>query len=378
MWTGYDNKMNNKKRKIAGLLIDLGMYVVMLAQMLYVFTGNAVHEWLGVSFFLLLIGHLVLKRRWFHLFRHRKGKLFSSRRFADLMILMLLMCLAVLSLSSMGVSRLLFPNVKFLGNPSFHSTLATLSLTMMVIHGGMHGYFGAKNKKKAIAVIVVLSAVSLGIGFGLVPYLNRHFRTVEIDQEILTSVESLDWKAGKPLVVYFTRVGNTDFDPDIDAVSGASLLKLDGELTGNTQFMAKILQKMLNCDIAAIQLTQNRYPSSYAETCTVGGKEIKAQERPEIGPIDVSDYDDIILVYPIWWGTIPMPVATFLESDSFTGKNIYLIATQGSSGFASSTKDIQALVPDAKVEEGVSVYCDDIPKSASYLKDWVNSLSEEK
>lgn len=132
-----------------------------------------------------------------------------------------------------------------------------------------------------------------------------------------------------------------------------------------------MLQELLECDTAAIELTGTRYPSSYAETCTVGGRELREQARPEIRDIDASAHEDILLVYPIWWGTIPMPVATFLESQSFAGKHIYLIATQGSSGFVSSTKDIRALVPEAVVEEGISVYCDDIPKSAQLLERWM-------
>lgn len=362
---------NIKLRKIVGLIVDVAMYTVMLAQMLYVVTGNAVHEWLGISFFVLLICHIILKRVWFKNFFRRKGKLFSARRFADLMIILLLGCLILLSFSSMGVSRLIFPDVKFLGSPTLHSTLATLALTFAVIHGGMHGYFVAKNKIKAAVIIAILSGAALGIGFGLVPYLNRHYRTVEISYTSTSTDEKLNWKSEKPLVVYFTRVGNTNFDPDIDAVSGASLLRVDGELTGNTQFMADMFKELIECDTVPIELIGNLYPSSYAETCEVGGREIKANARPEIKDIDVSNYNDIILVYPIWWGTIPMPVATFLENNSFDGKNIYLIATQGSSGFVSSTKDIRSLVPNATVEEGISVYCDDIPKSAVLLSDWL-------
>lgn len=362
---------NTKTKKIVGLIIDLAMYAVMLAQMLYVITGNPLHEWLGVTFFILLIFHLIIKRAWFKQVYNRKVNLKSARRFADLMIILLLICLFLLSFSSMGVSRLLFPNIKFLGNPTLHTILATLGLTFALIHGGMHGYFGAKNKKKAVVIIVLLSLASLGIGFGLVPYLNRHYRTVEISYNSVLPDEKINWKSGKPLVVYFTRVGNTNFDSNIDAVSGASLLMVDGELTGNTQFMAAMLNELIDCDIVPIELTGKLYPSSYSETCTVGGKEIKENARPEIEDIDISDYNDIILVYPIWWGTIPMPVASFLENNSFDGKNIYLIATQGSSGFASSTKNIKTLVPNANVVEGISVYCDDIPKSAQLLANWL-------
>lgn len=41
------------------------------------------------------------------------------------------------------------------------------------------------------------------------------------------------------LIAYFSRVGNTDFPDDIDAVTSASLLKDDGKLYGNIRSMSQ-------------------------------------------------------------------------------------------------------------------------------------------
>lgn len=354
--------------KKIGIVVDVLMYIIMLMQMAYVFTGNDLHEWLGIGFFICLTTHVILKRHWFKGVFSRKGKLLSSRRFADLMIIALLLDLVLLMFSSMGVSRTIFPKIHFLGSPDFHRLLATLGLTIATIHGGMHYYWKAKNKKKASLIIALLAIGAFCIGQFLVPYLNRHLRIVEINSSE-DSGEIYQWKEESPLVVYFTRVGNTDFESDIDAVSGASLLIEDGILKGNTQFMAEQLEKNMQCDVKAITLTEYKYPSSYSETCAVGGEELKNQYRPSIEPIDISEYESIILIYPIWWGTIPMPVASFLENNDFENKNVYLVATQGSSGFASSTEDIKRLIPNANVYEVISVYCDDIPKSKDMIID---------
>lgn len=90
--------MNHKTRKTAGLIIDLLMYILLLMQMLYVFTGNDVHEWMGIGFFVCLILHLILKRKWFLSFYKRKSRMFSGRRIADFLIILLLLCLCVLVL----------------------------------------------------------------------------------------------------------------------------------------------------------------------------------------------------------------------------------------------------------------------------------------
>ena len=360
--------------KKAGIAADVLMYLILMVQMLYVFTGNIIHEWLGIGFFLCLIVHIILKRKviagmW------KGGKKSAARRFSDIVTVLLFLCIIVLMLSSMGVSRLLFPWFRFMGSSDFHRYMATAVLTLAVVHGGMHGFIRTKKKKTAALLIAAGAATSIAIGLALVPYMNRHFRTVTVDRSQAVEGEKVEWSGSKPLAVYFTRVGNTDFEEDVDAVSGASLMLCDGELTGSNRLIAEMVCNALDCDMKAINVTGEKYPSSYGDTVSVAGKELRSNARPDIEPVNVSGYDSIILVYPIWWGTVPMPVATFLESTDLSGKHIYLIATQGSSGFVKSTEDIRGMAEGAEVTEVVSIYCDDIPTARQTIADELKKIS---
>ena len=69
-----------------------------------------------------------------------------------------------------------------------------------------------------------------------------------------------------------------------------------------------------------------------------------------------------------------MPVASFLEQNEWNGKKLRLIATQGSSGFVSSTADIQRMADGAEVTELVSIYCDDIPHARPQITDCLRRL----
>jgi hypothetical protein len=62
-----------------------------------------------------------------------------------------------------------------------------------------------------------------------------------------------------------------------------------------------------------------------------------------------------------------MPVASFLEGAQTKGSDIYLVATQGSTGYGSSVKEIKELAEGANVHEVVSIYCEDIPKARKVL-----------
>ena len=365
-------------RKMITILIDALMYILLLLQMLYVFTGNNIHEILGVSFMVCVIAHLFMKRKWFAALIKRKSSPGRARLFADVITVLLLLLILLLALSSMGVSRFLFPWFTYVGSPALHRYLATAVLTLSVVHGGMHGYFKTKKKKRAVVLIALGAIGAAAIGLALVPYLNRHFKTVEVHYTETISGRKIIWNGGKTLVVYFTRVGNTDFSPDVDAVSGASLLLADGELMGSNQILADMIVDAIgvNCETSAITITGEKYPSSYSSTTSVAGKELKSGARPDIAPIDVSGYDSIILVFPMWWGTIPMPVATFLERSDLSGKPLYVVITQGSSGYGSSIGDIEELAPDAKIIKVASIYCEDIPDAREEIADALERATE--
>lgn len=77
--------------------------------------------------------------------------------------------------------------------------------------------------------------------------------------------------------------------------------------------------------------------------------------RPAIsGKIEnLSDYDTIYLSYPIWWGTMPKIINTFLESYDFSGKTIMPFCTSGGSGIASSVSAIKTECPNTNVRDGL-------------------------
>jgi len=365
-----------KTKKYINIIAEVLLYLIMLMQMLYVFFGNVPHEILGIAFFVCLTVHIVNKRYWFKTVFKKDRKVSKARRFADIVTLLLILAAVLMMLSGIGISRTIFSGLNFWQYPDLHRYLATAMLTLSVLHGGLHMYIRSKHKKRTVIIISLLCAASVVLGLYFVPYFNRHFKKVGINYSEKVMGEKLDIDSDKTLVVYFTRVGNTDFEPDVDAVSGASLLEADGILMGNTELMAHMLRDIGGFTIKPITLTGEKYPSSYAATVTVGGKELRDDARPAIEDIDVSGYESIILVYPLWWGTVPMPVATFLESRDFSGKTIYLLTTQGSYGFGSSISDIREMAEGADIIEGLSIYCDDIPDVRKELCNWLKEIIE--
>ena len=86
--------------------------------------------------------------------------------------------------------------------------------------------------------------------------------------------------------------------------------------------------------------------------------------------IDMSQYDEIILGFPIWWYVAPTIVNTFLEKYDFTGKKIVLFATSGGSGFGNTVSELKISAHDAVIVEGKVFH-----KAAKQeIAEWVRSI----
>ena len=135
--------------------------------------------------------------------------------------------------------------------------------------------------------------------------------------------------------------------------------------TGSTKTVAEELQKQLGADIESIEAV-NPYSGNFQETM----QRAQRDKEPEIKPLkaDLKAYDVIYLGYPIWWGTTPMIINTFLESYDFSGKTVIPYATSGGTGIDQSIQDIRNEIPSADVKDSLLV------KSNDDIEPWLKGL----
>ena len=161
----------------------------------------------------------------------------------------------------------------------------------------------------------------------------------------------------KTLIAYFSRVGNTDFPAEADAVASASLIVEDGELYGNTQYIAALIQKATGGALFLIE-TEEKYPADYDATDRQGAKESKEKPRPKLASHveSMDEYDTVYIGFPNWYYGMPMAVYSFLEEYDLSGKTVIPFVTSGGSGFSNAVSEIQNIQPDATVlSEGYKV-----------------------
>ena len=92
---------------------------------------------------------------------------------------------------------------------------------------------------------------------------------------------------------------------------------------------------------------------------------------PANPPESIDGYDVILLGYPNWWASIPMPIATFLESYDFSGKTILPFCSHGGGRFCQSLTAIAKLAPQAIVAPGLSVHYSGGSRLPDDIRNWL-------
>lgn len=171
------------------------------------------------------------------------------------------------------------------------------------------------------------------------------------------SAEEREEISSTSLIVYFSRAENIDFDPNVDAVTSASInVDETGNPIGNMRLLAEYISEETGADIFSIQ-TVEKYPTGYSDTTDLVSEEKSDNARPALSThVDnMDDYNVIYLGYPNWWGTLPMSVASFLEEYDFAGKTIIPYVSYEGSGMGSGVSMIKELCPDAEVLDGFAI-----------------------
>ncbi len=153
---------------------------------------------------------------------------------------------------------------------------------------------------------------------------------------------------GKSIVVYFSR-------------------------TGTTKPFAENIAKITNSDIyeikAAVPYTDADI--NYNNNNSRANREQNdSNARPEIAGdmIDLSQYDTIYLGYPIWWGTIPRIINTFIDTYDLSGKTIMPFCSSHSTGISASVNAIRQHCPNSDVKDGLRGAGE---TSENEIKNWI-------
>lgn len=123
--------------------------------------------------------------------------------------------------------------------------------------------------------------------------------------------------------------------------------------SGNTATVAAYLQQQLGGDLLEVE-PATPYEEDYQAMLTRAQEELDAIREGRYPAIttegdNLSEYDVVLVGYPIWFGSMATPMQAFLHGHAgrLAGKRIALFATSGSSGMTTSTEEAATLCPQA-------------------------------
>ncbi len=163
-------------------------------------------------------------------------------------------------------------------------------------------------------------------------------------------------KDQKSLIIYFSRA---DENYSVGYVE-----------KGNTEIVAEYVQEFTNADMFKVEPLVP-YAKDY-QTCIK-----EAKERIGNAPIkekinDISQYEVIYIMTPIYWGTYAPELETAIKDLDFTGKTIRIITTHEGSGLANVPTDIKNICKGANVlDDAIAIVGSQAKESKSTIESWI-------
>lgn len=192
------------------------------------------------------------------------------------------------------------------------------------------------------------------------------------NENIRTTKENTDFSNSNVLIAYFAEAENSE----VDVVSSASVVTIDGEAKGRIRALADMIQSKTGGDLFSIQ-TSVKYPADIGELIDYADEEQAENIRPELTSSieNLDQYDVIFVGYPNWWYDMPMVMYSFFDEYDFSGKTIIPFNSHNGSQFPSTIQTIAELEPNATViEDGFTVNERDVKNAQSDISIWLDSL----
>ena len=163
-------------------------------------------------------------------------------------------------------------------------------------------------------------------------------------------------KDKKSLIIYFSRAGENYNVGYIDK--------------GNTEIVAKYVRDLTNADMFKVEPLVP-YAKDY-QTCIN-----EAKERIGNAPVkniinDLSGYEIIYIMSPIYWGTYAPEIETVTKKIDFSGKTIRVITTHEGSGLGNVLNDVKRVCQGAIVlDDALAIVGSKAKESKSIIDSWI-------
>lgn len=143
--------------------------------------------------------------------------------------------------------------------------------------------------------------------------------------------------------------------------------------TGNTRKAARLLKEKTGADLVEIEMkhpyTDNLYRESQIDLYQNRKPELKTRIS------NMEQYEVILLGFPNWWASMPMPVVSFLENYNLDGKIIYPFVSHGNGIYGESISQLSKKVSETYVGIGFEFEYGGGSRLSENLSEWLKRIN---
>lgn len=169
-----------------------------------------------------------------------------------------------------------------------------------------------------------------------------------------------------------TTVANTEAGA---AVSNSGVLVAYFSRTGNTRLIATQIARARGATLFQI-VPANPYPEDYdAQVAQAESERQRGFEPPlEATVPELQSYDTVFLGFPIWGGSAPAVIRSFLSRHDLSGKTLVPFITHGGYGLGNSLSVVARHAPRARLVRGFSRRCDQEREIRAEVTRWLGTV----
>jgi len=126
-------------------------------------------------------------------------------------------------------------------------------------------------------------------------------------------------------------------------------------LNGHTDFIAQKMSKQVDCTRIRLHLKKEYSTTNKFLKYFWAGKSATFHEKPALAnePIDLTQYDTLIIATPVWAGNLSSPVRSFLATNVIENKQVYLVAHDSGGPFEKCFATMRTLLPKSTVKKEI-------------------------
>lgn len=163
------------------------------------------------------------------------------------------------------------------------------------------------------------------------------------------------------------EIVETTYSLNISIPENPRILVAYFSYSGNTERAARMIADKTGGDLFEIERSSGSYSRVYPESAA----ELKSWTKPVLKNhvTDMSQYDVVLLGYPTWWATTPMPIVSFLEEYDLSGKTVIVFSSHGGTMFGDSVSEVSKLAPNSYI--GLGYEFNYSGSSSSAISEWL-------